>query len=280
MLVTVCVADNPYRPDTSFASVIPGMKLVWQDEFTTSGRPDSAKWRYETGFVRNKELQWYQAANAACTAGVLRIEGRKDSVLNPQYLAGSADWRKNREYAQYTSASLKTSQRMTWQYGRLIVRARIDAQPGSWPAIWTMGSAANWPECGEVDIMEFYPWKKMPSLRANIGWGSEKPLSPTWKNGILPVSDLLAKDKDWIRKFHIWEMDWTRERILLKLDGSVINSIELTKTINKNGSNPFQELDQFLLLNLAIGGVGGDPSAATFPMVFEVDYVRLYQKND
>jgi len=39
-------------------------KLVWSDEFDKPGRPDPARWTYETGFVRNSELQWYQPANA------------------------------------------------------------------------------------------------------------------------------------------------------------------------------------------------------------------------
>jgi hypothetical protein len=50
--------------------------------------------------------------------------------------------------------------------------------------------------------------------------------------------------------------------------------------VNKDGSgtNPFLK-PHYLLLNLAIGGTqGGDPSKTTFPMRFEVDYVRVYQE--
>src|SRR5574344_2085508 len=36
-------------------------KLVWSDEFDTDGAPDSKNWSYETGFVRNNELQDYKA---------------------------------------------------------------------------------------------------------------------------------------------------------------------------------------------------------------------------
>jgi hypothetical protein len=32
------------------------------------------------------------------------------------------------------------------------------------------------------------------------------------------------------------------------------------------------------LLNLAIGAAGGDPSKSTFPIKYEVDWVRIYQK--
>ena len=37
-----------------------GYKLVWSDEFNNDGAPDSARWKYENGFVRNEESQWYQ----------------------------------------------------------------------------------------------------------------------------------------------------------------------------------------------------------------------------
>ena len=38
-------------------------KLVWADEFNTDGAVDSNNWSFETGFVRNHELQWYQDKN-------------------------------------------------------------------------------------------------------------------------------------------------------------------------------------------------------------------------
>jgi len=70
-----------------------GWKLVWSDEFDRDGRPDSAKWTYETGFVRNQELQWYQPENAWCEKGLLIIEGRRERKKNPDFVAGSANGR-------------------------------------------------------------------------------------------------------------------------------------------------------------------------------------------
>jgi hypothetical protein len=40
--------------------------LVWSDEFDENGKPNPAYWSFEKGFVRNKELQWYQDDNAYC----------------------------------------------------------------------------------------------------------------------------------------------------------------------------------------------------------------------
>ena len=61
---------------------------------------------------------------------------------------------RNRESAEYTSASLTTKGLHQWQYGRFEMRGRIDTRLGLWPAFWTLGVAGEWPACGEIDIME------------------------------------------------------------------------------------------------------------------------------
>src|SRR5881394_1589984 len=70
--------------------------LVWSDEFDHDGRPDSTKWGYEQGFVRNEEAQWYQAENAVCKNGILIIEAKREQKPNPVYSKTSKDWRKKR----------------------------------------------------------------------------------------------------------------------------------------------------------------------------------------
>jgi beta-glucanase (GH16 family) len=74
-------------------------------------------------------------------------------------------------------------------------------------------------------------------------------------------------------------MDWDEQAIALFVDGQKLNAVELSRTINQDGTgvNPFRQ-PHYLLLNLAIGGTsGGDPSKTEFPARFEVDYVRVYQ---
>lgn len=64
---------------------IPGMKLVWSEEFSKKGKPDPKNWTFEKGFVRNEELQWYQETNAKCKKGVLVIDGKRERKANPNY---------------------------------------------------------------------------------------------------------------------------------------------------------------------------------------------------
>lgn len=50
---------------------------------------------------------------------------KRERVKNPNYVAGSGDWKKNREYAEYTSASMNTSGKFVFKYGRLLCRAKF-----------------------------------------------------------------------------------------------------------------------------------------------------------
>lgn len=270
-------AADPLLPDPSTPPKRDGMTLVWNEEFDKDGKPDPTIWSYETGFARNEELQWYQSDNANCQGGVLLIEGRKQRIANPNYSAGSSSWKTNRQYAEYTSSSLTSSGRKTWQFGHVEVRARLDAAPGSWPAIWTLGTKGEWPTNGEVDIMEFYPSGGTPTLHANLAWGTATRWSAAWNSKTRSLSSFTSGDKDWTRKFHVWTMDWTKDSIILSLDNTVMNAASLTNTKNNDGTNPFKDRPQYILLNLAMGANGGDPSKASFPMKYEVDYVRVYQ---
>lgn len=248
-----------------------GYHLAWSDEFSQDGRPDSSNWTFEQGFVRNKELQWYQPENAWVEKGHLVIEGRRERVANPDYQAGSDDWRRSRQYAEYTSACVKSVGLRQFQYGRFEVRAKIVPNAGLWPAIWTLGASKPWPQNGEVDILEFY----QNTILANTAYGTGGGI---WKTVKTPFSSFLEKDGDWAKKFHVWRMDWDESSIKLYLDNQLLNDTDITNTTNPDGFNPFHQ-PQYILLNLAIGSTGGDPSKTDFPNRYEVDYVRVFQKN-
>lgn len=267
---------SPFKPDTLGARAPEGYELLWADEFDTDGKPDPKYWSYEEGFVRNKELQWYQADNANVAGGTLIIEGRREEVKNKKYKKRSKNWRYNRKRAEYTSSCIKTKEKFSFQHGILEVRAKIDSQLGMWPAIWTLGIDQKWPANGEVDLMEFYRHNGEAKLLANAAWANEDGQA-VWDSEKLPFADFTAQEKDWADKFHIWKMEWTKEYIRLYLDDVLLNEIDLKKSVNADAFNPFHQ-PHYILLNLAIGGNGGDPSQSNFPSQYVVDYVRVYQK--
>ena len=75
-----CISGGP---SIDFAVTEEDYVLTWQDEFDYDGAPNPKHWNYESGFVRNEELQWYQPGNAFCENGKLIIEARRERRANP-----------------------------------------------------------------------------------------------------------------------------------------------------------------------------------------------------
>ncbi len=275
-----------FYPSTSIGSSedYAGYTLVWSDEFNIDGLPGS-DWSYENGFQRNQELQWYQRDNASVKDGCLVIEGRRETINNPNYVAGSNDWKTNRRTAEYTSSSLTTQGTQEFMYGRFEIRAKIPVAMGSWPAIWLLGNQWEWPMNGEIDVLEYYLKNGTPSILANACWSSNQQWTAVWNEKVIPLNHFTANDPDWIDKFHIWRMDWDRNNIRLYLDDELLNDIDLSQTYNQgynnNYQNPFntdtEGFAHYILLNLALGSNGGTPDNNAFPMKYKIDYVRVYQ---
>lgn len=256
-------------------------ELIWEENFNTEGPVDSTLWNHEYGFVRNNELQWYQPQNSYCKNGLLIIEGKKEKVENPQYNQNSNDWRRKRPYAEYTSSSINTRGKQEFLYGRIEVKAKIPTQSGAWPAIWTLGREMEWPSNGEVDIMEYYRINDVPHILANAAWGTNQRYNAKWKSKAIPFEYFTNKQPQWSDEFHIWRMDWDKDFIRLYLDDELLNEIDLSETFNEQlgeNKNPFRQ-PHYILLNLAIGGDnGGEPNSKDYPIKYEVDYVKVYQK--
>jgi beta-glucanase (GH16 family) len=256
-------------------------KLVWSDEFNYQGLPDPNKWGCEEGFVRNEEQQYYTHArmeNARVEIrhtnggqeGVLVIEGRKEKFKNPKYNPQrSKDWR-NREYAEYTSASLITLNKASWQYGRVEVRAKLPQGQGVWPAIWMMGTnigQVGWPACGEIDIMEFVGHTPN-TVYANIHYS---------KDGRHKSGGGKIDANQPFGNFHIYAIEWYPDRMEYFFDDNKYFTYDL-KQADEKGENPFRK-PQYLLMNLALGGDwGGKIDDNILPQQYLIDYVRVYQK--
>lgn len=256
--------------------------LVWSDEFNEDGRLNPDSWKYEEGFVRNNEAQWYQPDNAYCKDGCLVIEARKEKGkrLNPRYDASSGHWPMNVKSIDYTSASVNTAGLHEFLYGRLEVRAKIPTGPGAWPAIWLLGSGMEWPSCGEIDVMEFYRKEGVPHILANACWGTDRRWSARWNSKAIPFAHFTAKDKRWDRRFHVWRMDWDEQAVRIYLDDELMNVITQDEAVNGSlgeGIQPFKR-PMYILLNLALGGDNGGQIQGGFPVKYLIDYVRVYQK--
>ncbi len=244
-------------------------KLVWSDEFDVDGRPDPAKWGYEQGFVRNQEMQYYtkdRPENARVENGMLIIEGRKEQFKNPDYDSDAEGWQKQREYAQYTAASLVTWDTATWRYGRVEVRAKLPEGKGAWPAIWMLGEGKGWPEGGEIDIMEWLG-REPNVVHATVHYAEDGKHTMTGDR-----IKFEAPNAD----FHIYAIEWNAQRIDFFFDDTRYFSFSIDEA-GEGPDNPFRQ-PFYLLINLALGGSWGgeiDPDLTSWQYL--IDYVRVYE---
>jgi beta-glucanase (GH16 family) len=241
-------------------------KLIWSDEFNKNGLPDSTKWTYETGGHGwgNNENQFYIAkskANSFVKNGVLNIVALKEKYEN----------------LNYTSAKLTTYKKLSLQYGKVEVRAKLPRGKGNWPAIWMLPNTIqtkeeNWPLCGEIDIMEHIG---KDSNVVHVSLHSE--LYNHIKRTQVTHFDTLNNVFD---VFHKYGIIWDEKSIKFFIDDVLYYESAKGENghIATNEGWPFDK-PYYLILNLAIGGNwGGAVDDTIFPNTMQIDYVRIYKK--
>ncbi len=243
--------------------------LTWNDEFNgpDGSPPDSAKWVVESGGHGrgNNELEFYTARsqNVRQENGHLVIEAIKENFT------GAEGTRRN-----YTSARLKTQGRFSQRYGRFEARIQIPSGKGMWPAFWMLGddfSTADWPACGEIDIMESAGDTEPAMIHGSLhgpGYSGTNALTAAYTLPRGRFSD----------GFHVFAVEWAPHVVRFFVDGDLY----ATKTPSDVPAGKRWVYDHpfFVLLNLAVGGnMPGSPENSTvFPQRMLVDYVRVYSR--
>ena len=144
---------------------------------------------------------------------------------------------------------------------------------GLWPAFWMLGSnidQVSWPQCGEIDIMEYLgnnPTEVLGTLHAPGVFGG---------NSLSKSYSLTNSRFD--TDFHVFGVEWTEKHINWYVDDVLYSQITRAKVEEEGGEWVFDN-DFFMILNIAVGGnLPGNPDANTiFPQRMIVDYVRVYQ---
>jgi beta-glucanase (GH16 family) len=239
-------------------------KLVMQDEFTKEGAPDNTIWGYDLGTGNsdtgagwgNNELQSYtnRTENVKVENGYLLITAKKESVNG----------------ASYTSARLTTKGKFEQAYGRFEARIRLPYGQGMWPAFWLLGGnidEVGWPQCGEIDIMEYRGQEPTKVLGTVHGPGYSGGASISKSYSLL--NDRFDTD------FHVFGIEWGPKYINYYIDDVLYNQITPADVPGEwVFDHPF-----YIVINLAVGGsfVGAPNAQTIFPQTMLVDYVRVYK---
>ena len=268
-------------------------QLVMADEFDVEGAPNSEIWSYDIGRDvngwGNNELQYYtdRPENVTVQNGLLVI-----SAIEEEYNGAS-----------FTSARLLTKGKFSQAYGRFEARIKVPGGSGLWPAFWLLGEnfdVDGWPQCGEIDIMEYRrqePTKVSGSLHGPGYSGESAP------QGQLTKSYDLGNDR-YDEGFHVFGIEWGYQYINYYIDGVLYNQItpsdivvtpaDAVYTLNDGvpETDDTEEIEPtdvtgdwvfnkpfYIIINLAVGGnfPGSPANGELFPQNMLVDYVRVYK---
>jgi beta-glucanase (GH16 family) len=142
------------------------------------------------------------------------------------------------------------------------MRARVPAGPGVWPAFWALPADGSWPP--EVDVMEVYG--SLPSeAEMTYHWGTTGDVQVDYRRRSL------AGGASFSDQFHIYGCTIAPEAITWYLDGVQQWSFTASQEIVT------QLKPMYIVCNLAIGGMGGDPGDNTWPQSYVVDYIRAWR---
>ena len=230
-------------------------KLVWAENFNEA-KSNEKDWNFELGDGcpncgwGNNERQLYTKQNHTIAISKLVITAKKEGD-------------------KYTSTRITTKGKKEFQYGRFETRAKLPVGQGVWPAFWMLGSNINevgWPKCGEIDILEYVgkePNMVFTSLHTQDSFGNTVNTKKT-------KFDIIEEG------FHIYAMEWTKNKIDFFVDDIMVYSFQPeNKTVAVWPYNqPF-----YIIVNLAIGGNFGGPEVddSVLPQEFVIDYIKVYQ---
>lgn len=235
--------------------------LVMSEEFDTEGAPNNALWNYEIGTGNNgwgnNELQYYtdRTENIKVENGYLLISANKEDYNG----------------SSYTSSRITTQGLFEQTHGRFEARIRVPYGKGLWPAFWLLGSDCEtniWPQCGEIDIMEYL------GDNPDTVFGSVH--GPGYSAGDAVTKEYTLENDRFDTGFHVFGIEWTPDYINYYVDDVLYQQITPADVPGEwVFNNPF-----YIILNVAVGGnfPGAPNSETVFPQTMLVDYVRVYQQ--
>ncbi len=237
-------------------------RVVWEDNFDgPAGQlPDASRWTFDIGTDwGNAQLEYDtdRPENASLDGnGNLAITARRESF------SGSG----------FTSARIKTQGLFEQTGGRFEARIDLPSGRGVWPAFWLLGGdigTVGWPECGEIDVMEFRG-QEPSTIHGSLH-------GPGYSAGQAVTARYTLANARFDTGFHTFAVEWTDDLIEWFVDGERYQVVRRSDLPGRwVFDHPF-----FIILNVAVGGafVGPPGENTAFPQTMLVDWVRVHGPN-
>ncbi|RYZ96604.1 MAG: glycoside hydrolase family 16 protein [Proteobacteria bacterium] len=237
---------------------------VFYDEFEGTALDTTRWWTryiYSGGTLDylNDEIQRYREnGNHPVAGGILKL------VAKPQ------------SDGSFTSGMIRS--KTTMKYGYFETRVKMPAGLGVWTAFWLNPEDMGWPP--EIDILEFlnngtddridmFSARGQGNAQGIAQLASHPNFDTTWKTWRAPYN--------FSDGYHVFGALWdTDDTVTVYVDGVLITKFHYN-WVHNDGSDAGKA---HVLLNLAMGGnwAGRNGVDRTREHVYEIDYVRVYQK--
>lgn len=237
---------------------------IFADEFDeTELRPErwtTCYWWDDDGCTNlsTNELQWYRRENVAIAGGQLVLTARAESVSGHKgmvfpYTSGMVT--SGRYYEERSQ-----SDRFSFTYGYVEVRAKAPQGQGLWSAVWLLPSDHT--SKPEIDILEILGHQP-DTLEMHYHFE---------KNGDDRNDGHAVQRSNLANNWHTYGLEWSPDAIVWYLDGEEQWRYTDPATISDE--------PMYLLMNLAVGGDWAGPPDETsiFPANFLIDYIRVWQR--
>ena len=225
---------------------------LWQTSFYgPQPAGQDGLWNYQLS--SNQEEEVYTNPNFQGTAdhplgynpfsidnGVISITAQPFSLADSQYAWGQS----------YSSGMLNTKDVFVQKYGYFEMRAELPTALGSWPAFWL--SEDPYQGGAEADIMEHIALTPNDSYVRAYDW-----------SGVTQVNEYMANPSG----FHTYGILWTPTTTTFYIDDLAV----MQTPTPQSWLQPM-----YLIIDLAMGGWGGDVDNAALPAQLNIDYVRVY----
>jgi beta-glucanase (GH16 family) len=218
-------------------------EVIFFDDFS-SPVLDRSKWNVQvSGAVVNRELQAYvdSAATISIVQGAEAQGAHNGALLLQPHFSPRFTTKEGKQF-DFISGRINTRGKVEFMYGTVAARIKLTDGSGLWPAWWILGNG-RWPDCGEIDIMEYIGEKDWASAAVHgPGYSGETPF----------VNRLYFDAAHDVTNWHVYAVDWTPEALVFKYDG--IPMFRVTKPMVEHFGKWSFDNSKFLILNFALGG--------------------------
>lgn len=237
----------------------PTYSLVWEDNF--NGHTfDEHYWSK----IPRGGADWNRHMSGAdflyeVKDGNLVLHGVANNGLAPQ------------DTARYLTGGLYTKGKLNIGYGKVEICAKLGRAQGAWPAFWMLPETGQWPDGGEIDIMEHLNHDSIAyqTVHSYYTYVLKEDNNP-------PHGSIGPIDRD---GYNTYAVEILPDSLVFSINGKRTFAYPRIRT-DKTGQYPFGT-PYYLLVDMQIEGAWvGKANPAELPVKLMVDWIKVYKLND